>query len=1191
MASSDKKKKIAGFPLTAPTKTKLEIKYNRTSITATVSWDFTSASIDEKKNANRIEGVNVEIYCDTKKKKNKVKKKKVKDWKKVKPVKKNGKFKRYTVKGKKKNTKKVKSTVITGTPKVTKRYFTTGVRKIKNVKKKKLKIAWSVDGSSKSNANKPLYPVSKSNIVDAIVFRIQGYNSLSAKNEKNGWNDRVPTSVCNYEFSPPAKPEATGTWTAATNTATVKLTGKDEGKGKHWYQMNWDYTVTKYPPNTSTKPETIDSETKTNQVTTGKELARTYSFNTGIPFNTKYVLTLTGQAKGVGGDAAEVTATYEVGHPPEMEITEVSKNGDAVTIAFQDAKASINRKAEYFQLQRLKDFTPSSERVMLYGTDLEWLAAVLSEGGNDWDDVGDVFNKDTRAFIRNYTEDRPSASNPFARTYYRIKATNECTKANGYAIYSKPKVLSGFKKVPSARSETMEFDSIEPQSNGTSVYIRWHFKVTYTNTTIVDEDGNEINNPNPDPNSDGTEISWSSDEHAWKSNREPEKMLAPDKDESDNNWYIDGPYPDEAHADDPQYKDMYWASCYIRELSEGTPYFFQGRRYLEENGDMPRSYGKYTSYGVGAMASVTPTSKPSKVIVKAPETLPVGKDLDISWTYVTEENNAVQKKWVIYAADPTKITPTTETDPMTGDTIRRLPAKDDQGNDYTKLVLASGENAAGYMVLPYAGYDNEEDANDLAKNLQITGGLEDYIGEWGNSLWLEVGVATSGDYTISNTVQVTYESAPESYLNVPTSVTSSNFDISIGSSDREATAIVRISSTTSYTVPYPDGLVYQPGDTVIFSKKYQVTDLKWQEYNGSNGPEYFSNIKIPSKIGLSSNQTYELSLLLENERTHLTSALIDPDGDDDIQTARFSTNYPASSNPRALDPAKVFITSNREDLSATINIMADSRHPAGEVCYIYRHTPDGSELIAEDVSFGSVVVDKYAPYTLSRAAYTEMLYPNNREVAVPGGLLRQSELRYRIAVVNVNGDINWTDIGYNLEYGAIRFDWGTKDTKSDEYNHLDVPFNLEYSDVFTKGASFANHFGEKRPDGYWDDTVGRTSTITTKMVKYSTTRDKEALRSLANYNGPVFVRRPDGCAYTADVQVNNISMSYSEQTITVSFTITEINSVDQFEITKKKDKTDDSSYIASKTEEDSGYGTTVQSSGTWVKHTVGASSS
>ncbi len=1226
MASKEEKKKITGFPLTTPTKVKLEITYTKTAITAKASWDFSSASTDKKKNANRIEGVNCEIYCDTIQKINKVTTKKKVGWKEAKQKEGSKKFEK--TKGKKVKTKAIKKE-----KKVTNRYLTTGVKKIKNVKKKAISHTWQVAGvkSGGKYTQKPFYPFDTDQKLDAIVFKIQGYNSLSQKSEKGSWNNKVPVAIAQFDFQPPKAPTGTASWTAETNTAVITITGTDEGKGKQWARTSWEFEEIFYPSEgKSYQPtnvsvnidgaKTYNGEVLKGFYSGGLELSASQSFPTRVAWNTKYLMKFRTKYQGVSGDHSSkwYEQTYAIGHPPSTRITAVerSSGGDLVAITFAIDNTNPNYVEQYYQLQRIKDFTPSSERVKLYGSDADWLTALNSEVASDeWEDVGDVFNKNVRSFLRNYSEDRPSSENPFARTYYRVKATNDCTKANEYAVYGQPMVLGGFRKVPSARSETMEFDSIEPQSNGTSVKVSWHFTITYTTPPADSGSGSGVNTQTegeeensgtgssisiqaddssditPDiiqenANSTGTEISWSDDANAWKSNQLPETLDAPDLDASDKYWYVEGKYP----SNDNPTPNAYSAVCYIRGLTEGTPYYFQGRRYHEEEGDIPRTYGKYTSYGVDAMAAVTPTTKPSSVSLKAPEALPIGKDLEVSWTHVTEESDAIQKKWILYAADPTKITPIEEVDETTGQTIYKLPALDNNQQQYTKLILAQGENASGYMVVPYGTPDDDSaSAAEIAKNLAIKGGLDTYIAEWGNALWVEVAVATTGDFTSSNAMLVTYETAPESYMKVPVQVTSPSFDIAIGTTDIECSAVVRISTTSGYSVVYPDKIDYQPSDQAVYSKKYTASDLHWQEYNGHNGPAYFSNVRIPARNSIENGQTYQVSVLLENERTHLTSILTEKEGGQNIQSATFTVNYPDSSKPQPLQMTKTRILSS-DDLSVKIEIDKDDLdRPAGEVCYVYRYTPDGLTLIADNVSFGSTVVDKYAPYTLTRAAYTEMLYPGNREIAVPGGILRQSELRYRLAVTNLTGAIEWTDVGYSLTYGAIRFDWGPPD--GDNHHHLDVPFNLEYSDVFTKGFTSANHLGEKRPDGYWDDSVGRTSSITTKMVKYSTTSDKESLRALANYNGPVFVRRPDGCAYTADVQVNNISMSYSEQVISVSFTITEINSVDEFEITESKEKDVDNAARKEATNEYAGHGDTSTVSGTWVKHALSQNSS
>ena len=89
---------------------------------------------------------------------------------------------------------------------------------------------------------------------------------------------------------------------------------------------------------------------------------------------------------------------------------------------------------------------------------------------------------------------------------------------------------------------------------------------------------------------------------------------------------------------------------------------------------------------------------------------------------------------------------------------------------------------------------------------------------------------------------------------------------------------------------------------------------------------------------------------------------------------------------------------------------------------------------------------------------------------------------------------------------------------------------------------------DRLPVGFWATSLDRTSSISTDIIKYDSPRDKEALKSLASHAGPVFVRRPDGCAYLANVELNSYAVSYNASIVPVSFDVTEIELTSEYMI-------------------------------------------
>lgn len=192
-------------------------------------------------------------------------------------------------------------------------------------------------------------------------------------------------------------------------------------------------------------------------------------------------------------------------------------------------------------------------------------------------------------------------------------------------------------------------------------------------------------------------------------------------------------------------------------------------------------------------------------------------------------------------------------------------------------------------------------------------------------------------------------------------------------------------------------------------------------------------------------------------------------------------------------------------------------HFPTDVVDIYRVTPNGASLIAEDVPFGTEVVDKYAPFTNEDA-----------------------DLRYRLCTRTTDGDINWNDIPYDMHGYCIRFDWG-------DNKFIELPYNIAVKDSYSKDVSIRKHLDGTNA-AYWNAGVTRTSSLSTKMVRIGAAAEKELVMDLAQETGPVMVRTPSGAAYEANVEVKNYNMSFDTPVIEVSFEATELTPTDAYRI-------------------------------------------
>ena len=183
----------------------------------------------------------------------------------------------------------------------------------------------------------------------------------------------------------------------------------------------------------------------------------------------------------------------------------------------------------------------------------------------------------------------------------------------------------------------------------------------------------------------------------------------------------------------------------------------------------------------------------------------------------------------------------------------------------------------------------------------------------------------------------------------------------------------------------------------------------------------------------------------------------------------------------------------------------DSASP-DDVCDIYRTTPDGSYLIAEGVRFGSTVIDRWAPFGSEGLSYT-------------------------ICTRTADGDVDWAEHPYELEHDRLRFDW--------DGGSAEARWNVVSGDRWSKDFK-RDVYLDGSSEGSWNDGVTRDGSLSVSLLRLNDSMAEEALREMAMYPGPVFVRTPHGLAYEANVTVDSMRVTESDGTIPVTFTANEI---------------------------------------------------
>lgn len=250
------------------------------------------------------------------------------------------------------------------------------------------------------------------------------------------------------------------------------------------------------------------------------------------------------------------------------------------------------------------------------------------------------------------------------------------------------------------------------------------------------------------------------------------------------------------------------------------------------------------------------------------------------------------------------------------------------------------------------------------------------------------------------------------------------------------------------------------------------------------------------------------SLLWDNG-TYQVQAISSSNGvKSDIYTTNFTVNY--SSTVTAPTADNVVITPTT-DKGATVQV---NNLDSGLTWDLYRATKDGRNfLIAKDKASGGTVRDDFAPFCSS------------------------SDSQYIVLVKNAQQQYDYAYYDYTAKASVLRFDWSD--------NFVELPYNIEISDETDKQFEQQIYL-DGTQKGAWGASVIRTSSLSTDTIYITDEEIQRKVRELGRYQGAVFVRTPLGQAYTANVEVKDISKTYDSHAMAVSFDCTEIDLTSDF---------------------------------------------
>ena len=574
----------------------------------------------------------------------------------------------------------------------------------------------------------------------------------------------------------------------------------------------------------------------------------------------------------------------------------------------------------------------------------------------------------------------------------------------------------------------------------------------------------------------GTEIRWTDYENGWYSTDEPQKFKA-DWGLSNNTYSTSSTWP-KKHV------------IYVRGLTENTPYWFSARRYLAGDNE---TYSPWSN-----TFKCIPVSKPTNVILDAPTAVPVGSDLTLQWSYNSE---AEQKQYKIFS-----------------------PSN-------SSLIWKSGSDATGVAIIPSATIESKVPYTNLelkdssgnnildSSNATIT---TEHIPWQTRTMNLAVSMTTGGAWTTSNTETITIVEPPGIGIVVEPDdehfikgvdgalvMAKQGGKVIVHTTSKDPSVLLTV-QTDGITTYLPDGTnASQMNGDVVWAGEF--TDVAEIDNDDPTLPieHVVVECELPEGINFIDGGYYTIYADVVDLSTGLSSENVEQ---------RFRVDW---SHKAVVPDATVEV--NQEDFNVEVGVWKPEGALSTDVVDLYRVTADGAYLIADTLSWGSIVTDRFAPFA---NGWGDTLY-------------------YRVATRTLDGDVRWTDDAEYELYGySLRFDWNEKT--------LSLPYNIKITDSWAKGFESRKHM-DGSYGGYFDSSVKRTAQLDTAMIKVSAEEDKRLVRELAQYTGPVFVRTPTGSAYSANVDVSNMAYEFNKPDVEVSIKAEEFRLIDDFKVDRGED--------------------------------------
>lgn len=361
----------------------------------------------------------------------------------------------------------------------------------------------------------------------------------------------------------------------------------------------------------------------------------------------------------------------------------------------------------------------------------------------------------------------------------------------------------------------------------------------------------------------------------------------------------------------------------------------------------------------------------------------------------------------------------------------------------------------------------------------------------GGALTIGVAVSTGGAWVQSTAKTVNIVPKPTFAVTPSATYTAQGDGIQIPATCSAAGASVALTVTSRGTSgDGPAGMVIQATGDVIWS------GVVLPEWSGGA-----ASIRLPAGLDFVDGTEYQVTATATDPATGLVSEQV---------TATFGVAWshqaPDPDGCVTLTPIDTYDTEGNSVKAVRIDLVPPSTSVATDCYDIYRLTNDGAQLIGETWPLTASAIDQYAPYGDGMEHY------------------------YRIACRTADGDVEWYDAPYEMGGGVLRFDWSG--------GMVELPYDLAISDGYGKDVD-VHEYLDGSTDAFYNQGISRTAKLATTILRLDDPDTIAAVKELARFVGPAFVRTPDGSAYEAHVEVTDMTPTHELSSVSIS--ATEVN--------------------------------------------------